>query len=404
MIVKLIWRNLWRNSRRSMITIASIMFAVFLAIMMQSFQTGTFNNLIKNVVGYYTGYIQIHKEGYWDEKVLDNSFEVSDSLMAIIKNNASVTSSVFRLETFMLASSGNQTKGIFLIGTDMDQEKNQTHLEKKLIKGSYPINKVDGVLVAEGLASKLNIGVNDTLVLLGQGYHGSMAAQKVRVNGIIKLASPQMNEVFVYMPLHAAQYLLNAENLITSVALGIDDSKNMRRIKDNLNTKLSYGYEVMDWQQMMPEISNHIRSDNVSFYIFTGVLYLIIGFGFLGTVMMMIAERKYEFGMLIAIGMKKSKIIIMLLGETLLITFAGIFLGILLSLPLVIYLNRNPLRFTGEIGKAYEQFGFEAVMPTELDQNTIVIQSTIVLIIALLVGLYPLLNILKLNSLEAMKR
>ena len=116
----------------------------------------------------------------------------------------------------------------------------------------------------------------------------------------------------------------------------------------------------MPWQEMMPEISNHIKADGFSFYIFSGILYLIIGFGLFGTVMMMTVERKYEFGMLIAIGMKKTKLEMILLGETLLITFFGIILGILFSMPLVIYLKEKPIRFSGETAKAYEQFGFEA--------------------------------------------
>ncbi|HJW28315.1 MAG TPA: hypothetical protein VJ508_03595, partial [Saprospiraceae bacterium] len=128
MIYRMIWRNLWRNSRRTWITTASITFSVFLAIALQSFQKGAFDNLIKNMVNYYTGYIQVHQQGYWNEQVLDNCFEASDSVFEKIKNLPGVTEAAPRLETFVLASVGNVTKGCLLIGTDPEKESALTRL------------------------------------------------------------------------------------------------------------------------------------------------------------------------------------------------------------------------------------------------------------------------------------
>ncbi len=404
MIIKLIWRNLWRNSRRSFITMASITFALVLAVVMQSFQKGVFDNLIINVVGYYSGYIQIHNKGYWDERVLDNCFSLSDSLSKKLNQNPEITEIIPRLETFVLASNGNTTKGCMLVGTNAEKENKLTQLETKLIKGQYLDDKEDAILVAEGLAARLNVGINDTLVLFGQGYHGSMAAGKYKIKGILKLASPQMNDAFVYQPLSATQYFLSAENMLTSLALGISDVGKLDEILKSLNQDFDKQYEVMSWKQMMPEIENHIKSDSVSFYIFTGVLYLIIGFGFFGTVMMMTVERKYEFGMLIAIGMKKYKLQLVLFGETLLMTVLGVLCGIIISLPLVIYLQKYPIQLSGQIAAAYERFGFEAIFPTTLNANIFITQALIVFVISILVGVYPLWNIHQLDTIQAMKR
>ncbi|TRW98921.1 ABC transporter permease [Flavobacterium gawalongense] len=404
MILKLIWRNLWRNSRRTLITMASIAFAVLFAVLMKSFQNGVFNNLIKNVVGYYSGYVQIHQNGYWDEQVLDNSFALENSLTAQLQQNPQITAIVPRLETFVLASKGNTTKGCLLVGTDAVRENNLTQLKSKLIKGTYFEKNEEAVLLAEGLSKRLDVSVNDTIVLFGQGFHGVMAAGKYKIKGIVHLASPAMNDAFVYLPLAAAQYFLSAENRLTSVSLGIDNPENTDAIVQNLKNAIGEKYEVMPWQEMMPEIANHIKADGFSFYIFSGILYLIIGFGLFGTVLMMTAERKYEFGMLIAIGMKKTKLELILLGETLLITFFGVLLGFLLSLPLVIYLKERPIRFGGEIAKVYEQFGFEALFPTDVDQSIFLTQSLIVLAMAIVIGLYPLWHVRGLDPVKAMKK
>jgi putative ABC transport system permease protein len=404
MILKLIWRNLWRNSRRTLITMASIAFAVLFAVLMKSFQNGVFNNLIKNVVGYYSGYVQIHQNGYWDEQVLDNSFELKNSLTAQLQQNPQIKEIVPRLETFVLASKGNTTKGCLLVGTDAVRENNLTQLKSKLIKGTYFEKNEEAVLLAEGLAERLDVSVNDTIVLFGQGFHGVMAAGKYKIKGIVHLASPAMNDAFVYLPLAATQYFLSAENRLTSVSLGIDNPENTDAIAQDLKNVIGQQYEVMAWQEMMPEIANHIKADGFSFYIFSGILYLIIGFGLFGTVLMMTTERKYEFGMLIAIGMKKTKLELILLGETVLITFFGVLLGFLLSLPLVIYLKERPIRFGGEIAKVYEQFGFEALFPTDVDQSIFLTQSLIVLAMAMVIGLYPLWHIRGLDPVKAMKK
>jgi len=404
MILKLIWRNLWRNSRRTLITMASIAFAVLFAILMKSFQNGVFNNLIKNVVGYYSGYVQIHQQGYWDEQVLDNCFALDNSLIEKLQQNPQINEVVPRLETFVLVSKENTTKGCMLVGTDAVKENNLTQLKNKLIYGSYFNNNEEVVILAEGLAKRINTKVNDTIVLFGQGYHGAMAAGKFKVKGIVHLASPAMNDAFVYLPLPAAQYYLSAENRLTSLSLGIDNAENGNTIVKNLKKTMGKNYEVMSWQEMMPEIANHIKADGFSFYVFSGILYLIIGFGLFGTILMMTVERTYEFGMLIAIGMKKGKLKLILLGEAFLITLLGVILGILLSLPSVLYLQEKPIRFSGDIAKAYEQFGFEAIFPAELDLGIFLNQSLIVLFMAILIGLYPLWFVNGLNPVKAMKK
>jgi ABC-type lipoprotein release transport system permease subunit len=383
---------------------ASIAFAVLFAIIMKSFQDGVFNNLIKNVVGYYSGYVQIHQKGYWDEQVLDNCFAIDNSLIEKLQQNPQINVIVPRLESYVLISKGNSTKGCMLVGTDAVKENELTQLKNKIIKGSYFNNNEEVVILAEGLAKRINASVNDTIVLFGQGYHGVMAAGKFKIKGILHLSSPAMNDAFVYLPLSATQYYLSAENRLTSLSLGIENPEKMNEVVKTLEPSIGKNYEVMPWQEMMPEIANHIKADGFSFYIFSGILYLIIGFGLFGTILMMTVERMYEFGMLIAIGMKKSKLKIILLGETFLITLLGVVLGILLSMPSVIYLQEKPIRFSGEIAKAYEQFGFEALFPAEFDLKIFFTQSLIVLFMALLIGLYPLWFVSGLNPINAMKK
>ena len=126
--------------------------------------------------------------------------------------------------------------------------------------------------MAEALAEQLRLTVNDTLVLLGQGFQGSMAAGKYVITGILRFGSPQLNETMVYLPLSAAQYFMGAEGRVTSLALEIDDVANLESIQKELIKSVGTSYEVMTWKEMMPDIENHIRADSAGFYIWTGIL------------------------------------------------------------------------------------------------------------------------------------
>lgn len=376
---------------------------MMLSIVMQSLKNGAFDNLIRNLVGYYSGYIQIHKQGYWKEKIIDNSMTLDSLSIRHIHAMQDVSSVVPRLESFMLISTGTTTKGCIVIGTDPEAEASMTGLDRKVIRGKYFSHHTPHLLLAEGIAKRMKVDIGDTLVLFGQGYRGTIAAGKYAITGIVRFNAPQMNNQFMYLPLKHAQSLFGADSLITGLAIQLKDSRSLNTVKEKLSTLMGKDSEVMTWEEMMPEISNHIQSDTISMSIFSGVLYVMIGFGFFGTVVMMISERKKEFGMLMAIGMKKSLLQIMLAGETLIISMIGAFIGNALSIPIVSYLTAYPIRFTGEFEKAFIQFGFEPIFPAMFDISIFITQSSIVFVLAMMVGIYPLWHIHRLNELQAMK-
>ncbi len=403
MMLRLIWRNLWRNPRRTWITTSSIAFAVFLSVAMHAFQKGVFDHLIRQVVGAYTGHIQVHRAGYWDEQVIDNIFPFTAETAAVLDSHPALSGYAARLETFLLASTGTTTKGCMLIGTDPIRERTLMHLESKLTAGDYFGPEDKTVILAEGLATRLQLAPGDTLVLLGQGYHGAMAAGKFPVAGTVHLPAPEMNQQLVFMPLLAAQTFLDAPGMLSTLALNLSRPGEMADVQHELRRSLSADLEILTWEEMLPEITDHIKADRSSSYIFSGILYLIIAFGFFGTVMMMTAERRYEFGMLTAIGMSRRRLGLVLLGETLLLTLVGAALGILISLPGVWYFTHHPIRLSGQTAKAYVEFGFEPVLPATLSPDIFITQTLIVALMALVVGLYPMWHIRRLDTLGAMR-
>lgn len=403
MLIKLAWRNLWRNKRRTFITMGSILFAVVLAIYMQSMQEGMYGRMIDNMVGFQLGYVQVHEKGYWDDQLIDNTMAYNEADHKALESHPGVKAAIPRLESFALAAVDEQSRPCLVMGIDPEGEDQVTKLKSKLTKGDYLKTGDTGVMVAEGLADKLHLDMGDTLILLGQGYHGAMAAGKYAISGIVKYGSPDLNTRLVFLTVQAAQEMYASPGRLSSIVLALENNEHAAKIADELGLKLSEKYEVMDWQEMIPELMKMIEADRGSNKLIIGILYVIISFGILGTVLMMTAERNYEFGVMIAIGMRKWRLAVTIFFETVLISLLGVILGAAIALPIVVYFHYNPL-YIEALGEVYAEFGFEPILPTVVDAKIFLNQAFTVLIVAILVSLYPAFRIQRIEPVKAMRK
>ncbi len=402
-LIKIAWRNLWRNKRRSLITIASIVFAVFFALTLRSMQEGSYSNMIRNVVKSYSGYLQIHEKDYWEKKSIDNSFSFNDSLLAIINSTSGVTGYIPRLEGFALASAGKHTKGVLIVGTDPEKENKMTGISEKLIEGNYLKKNDTGVLLAEKLAEYLQLTVGDTVVFLGQGYHGMSAADQFRITGIVRFPSPKLNNSMVYLPLGLAQSFYSADNQLTSCVIDVS-KENMLTVQKVLSNKLKHSdLSIMNWKEMSPVLEQQIESDRSGGIIMLGILYMIIGFGILGTVIMMVAERLHELGILIAIGMHKSRIITTLFYETVFLGLTGIIAGSIIASPVIWYMVEYPIRLTGSAAEAMTKFGIEPIMPSMFSWHIFANQAITVFVMSMMAFLYPIFVIVRMKVINALR-
>jgi len=370
---------------------------------MTSMQEGSYAQYIKTIVNSYSGHLQISQKGYSDDKIINNSMEYTTTAQAKIQTINKITTVAPRLESYALASSIELTKGVMLMGIMPTVEDSITTLSKKLVSGEYLVDGDAGVIIGSGLARYINLVAGDTLVLLGQGYHGVSAAGKYRIKGIIKHPSPELDRRVVYMDIVQIQDFLSAPERITSLVVMVKTNNDVAHVKKELVLALGEGFEVKDWKEINRILLAQIESDRISGAIIKGILYLIIAFGIFGTAMMMTLERRKEFGVLIAVGMKKYKLGFMLLFETLLIGLLGILSGVMASIPIVWYYYLNPIRFTGQAAESMLQMGFEPVMSFTLSPSVFFTQAVTILVFSLLIGLYPILHVNKLNVNKALR-
>ncbi|MDE3213923.1 MAG: ABC transporter permease, partial [Bacteroidota bacterium] len=332
--VKLAWRNLWRNRRRTLITLASVLMAVVLAIAIRSIQKGAYDSMISNAVRFSTGYIQVHAKGFWKEQSVNHSFVLDSAVSEVFDREGNISAAVPRLESYALASSGPHTKGVAVIGIDPQKESQMTELSSKITQGKYfGEGPGQGILVGDGLARYLHLHLGDTLVLLGQGYHGNTAAGQYPIQGIFHYPIEQLNNSLVYLSLPDAQVLMSADGRITSMSLMLKDPRNMDQDQQALEKKLGGDYEVMNWPVMNKTLVEEIKGDNAGGIIMLAILYIVVAFGVFGTILMMTMERRKEFAVMIAIGMHRTKITLIVIFETIFIGLLGIASGSMVILP-----------------------------------------------------------------------
>jgi ABC-type lipoprotein release transport system permease subunit len=469
--LKIAWRNLWRNKRRTLITSASVFFAVFFAVIMRSYELGSYDLMIENFIESYSGYLQVQHIKYQDNPSVDYSFDYNDTLLAEISSNRNVVSVSPRIESFALASSGTQTKGVIVLAIDPQKERRFSNPANKLVKyritndlidrllkqGNIPENFISnkvkinvgrsysskarlelemdlsgnekklylqeiikssevpngflseddtGVLVSDRLADYLNLTIGDTVILMGQGYHGASAAGIFPVRGIIKMPSPDIDNKLILMTTTIAQEFFDINGKITSLAINLT-SKSHRTInftRKKINSILTDKNTVAKtWEELNPVLVQQIQGDSQTGIATLAMLYFIIFFGIFGTVLMMIAERTREFGVLIAIGMQKKRLKRIITFEMILLGILGLIAGLIASTPVIVYFYYHPILLKGELGKMMEDYGWEAVMPTAWFGPYFYWQAIVVCIMVLLATIYPLRKIGKLKEMEALR-
>ena len=403
-LIKLASRNIWRNKRRTFITAASILFAVFFSIAVTSIQKGTWDHMVDSIVHYHFGYAQIHKSGYWDDKTIDNSFSEVKPLEAA-QHFAEIKQMVPRIESFALASFSTRTKAAMVVGIDPEKEKSLTGLDTRIGTGKYFETANDeGVVMAAGLAEYLHVTIGDTLVLISQGYHGINSAGKFPIRGTVHFGSPELNKQLLYITLEKAKWFYGTEGLITTLIVDTNDPDKIKSTVAGLRQNLDKSeYEVLDYKEMMPDLIQAREVDTAGSYIILLVLYVIIAFGIFGTILMMLKEREYEFGILKAIGMHTAQLNLMVWYETIFLGLIGCLAGMIVAFPLVYYFYINPIRLGGKMAEAYEKFGVEPLLPAAIDPALFITQAIVIFGMITILSLYPMLKIRSLKPVRAMR-
>jgi len=401
--IKLAWRNIWRNKRRTLITVSAIIFAVLAAVFMQSMNRGSHEMILDNMVRFSTGYVQLQDYRYDDESSLDNSFYYDGSVREkVLDADPNIDMILPRIETFMLAANDAATRGSILLGIDPEKEHRFNELKNRLVEGRFFEKDESSAMLAKGLAERLQLSVGDTLVLMGRGRFGMTASGLYEIVGLVEFPLRDLDNQVVLIPLPEAQYLLSADDYITSLLIAPHHERHTESVARTLNETFADDELVAyTWAELLPELLELFEFDLAVPRLLTVVLYIVIGFGFFGTILTMTMERLREFGVLLSVGMKRGKLALVVFLETLFISLIGVMSGVAISWLIIYYFHLNPVELTGDAAQAVIDMGWDPVLPMSFAADQFYTQGFFVFAVAMIVFLFPLIKIVSLNILEA---
>ncbi|WP_373806302.1 ABC transporter permease [Bacteroides heparinolyticus] len=404
-MLKLAWLNLWRNARRTCITTSSVCFAVFFCILMNSVYTGIWNAAMQNVLRIQKGHIEIHHKTDGEDDSADNFMSMSEETLRRLSGIPGVSEVLPRIETFAMASSGDFSQGVAVFGVYPSQEKQRMDITSMLVQGSYLAEQDEGVLVGEKLSRKLNLRTGDTIAMIGKGYHGTSAVGLFPVRGIASLPVSAMDRSTVYMSLKAAQEFIGLPHGYSCVHLWIDQEKHLAAIQNKVEALLPADeYDVQNWRDAMTELLAYSESTRAIGLAVNFILYLLVGSGILGTVIMLVNERRYEFGMMIALGMRRGRLALTLFCELLLIMGMGSAAAVALVWPIIHHFSRHAIPLKGNSAELIKEYITNPEFTCYTGGDLFAEQILVVLLISGLIILYPTFTLFRLKVNQVLKQ
>jgi putative ABC transport system permease protein len=403
-LLRLSWRNVWRQKRRTWLTSSAIAFAAISIIFILPIQEGAYTQMIDISLRIFPGHAQVQVPGYQQEpqmqKTISNARELADRL----RQSGHYKAVAVRAQGFALVSSAQRSYGASIVGVQPKFEKTVSLIPGMVTSGQYlsSDNALEAV-VGSALARNLKIKPGDEITVLGAGKDGSVAATILKVTGIFRSGSNDLDRYFVEIPLGTFQSTFSMGNSAHSIAVLGDNPKRQTEMLKQLRKDIGRkDLAVLGWEQLMPGLKQGIQVDRVSGYFFYIILLVIIIFSIFNTFLMSILERTKEFGLMLALGARPVRITTMVVLESFLLTLVGLSIGTLIGIAITYYLaSIGGIPYPAEIA---EQFNIPLTrMAPEITPTTVFSGPLIILITTNLFAWIPLLRIRKLQPVEAMR-
>ncbi len=404
LIFKLAWRNIWRNWRRSLFTIAAVTFAVILSVVMRSMQKGTYKANIKTTVELFSGYLQVQKEGFMDSPSLSKSFKVTPGLNNILKNNPLVKSYSKRITSNGLVGFKHNSVGAIIFGLNPEVELKVTKINERVNEGRFiSSDNIYDITVGYKMLKNIGANIGDTVVILTSGFDGSMGNAKFRIAGTMKMGQQEFDGMAVFMHIDAASRLMAMHGRVSYLAIALNKLSDIPQAQQSISSKLPAGLIVLSWDEFLPSLKQQIELDNHTGILYLGILVMVVAFGILNTLLMSISERYKEFGIMLALGTSQKILVKIVLLETVFILLMGEIIGNVIAWGVNYYFYLNPIILTGDMVEMYEEYGFIPALYFTMDAEVFINSSVIILIVGLITFLYPAYRLFKLEALKGIR-
>lgn len=335
LFVLVAWRNLWRNKRRTWLSVGGIAFSLFLVVTGMAFQTGTYDDMINLGARLGHSHIQVQHPDYLDNPRVKNTFYDALGTSRSISQIPDVAGVAMRTESFALISVGERSYGAMVVGVEPNKEPSVSDFPSLLIEGTY-LSDVGHAYIGSALARNLSATVGDEIVILGTGKTGNLAPMLLTIGGIFTTGITDVDRSYVQVRIEAFQEAFEFGDEIHRLLVSVSDLAHINAVVADIRRVVSDDVVVHDWETLMPEIRQGIDLDKIGGQFVYWMLLAVVLLSIVNTFVMTVFERSREFGMLVAVGMRPRQIIGMVVIESIALWIVGSIVGLLVCLAVVI--------------------------------------------------------------------
>ncbi len=403
MIFKIAWRNIWRNKIRSFTVMGSVLVGVWALIFILSFTAGFINSYISGAIENEISHIQLHHPKFMDEKEVQYTLENTPSIVANLKENSTVKAFATRTINSGMLATARGSRGIQIRGIVPEEEANLTRLNEKLVEGSYldATKSKNPILISSRLAEKMQLKLKSKPILSFQQKDGTSVSAAFKVVGIYEIGNAIFEESNVFVRQADLNRLMGGTPITHEVALLLNDLDDLDTTKRALAAAFPNAL-VQNYKEISPDVNLYESQMSVSTYAVIFIVMLALIFGIINTMLMAVLERTKELGMLMAVGMKRLQVFLMIVVETLCLTMIAAPVGLFLGFLTVSYYGSKGIDLSA-YGKGMDKFGLSDQVFLTLDASSFIAVTIAVAITAILAALYPAIKATRLKPIEAMR-
>lgn len=404
-ILRLAWRNLWRNKRRTWLTASAIAFVTMLMVFLITLQLGSYDLMVDSSLRIFTGQMQVQRDGYLDKPQIRTIIPDALTLAQRLRQKPALNGVgiAVRAQSFALAASGTRSFGVQVVGTEPEFEARVSTIPGLIKSGRYLANaSAQEAVLGAALAKNLHIKVGDELTLLGSALDGSVAATIVPVVGVFESGMRDLDRVLVEMPLHTFQDIFGMGQGAHAIALLAPDIKLLPLLQREVDRELPTTPKLvaLDWERLIPGLKQLIQADWTTGWFTYIALIVVVTFSILNTFIMSVLERTREFGIMLALGATPLRIGTLVFIETALLALIGLLIGLGIGVLIAATLSVYGFTYPG-LKELMGEYGLPGLIYPKLSATSILLGPAVILVFILLAALYPALRIRKLQPVEA---
>ncbi len=388
-MLKIAWRNLWRNPRRTLVLVITIAVAIFGYLGTTAFIKGFKHQMLASTLDLNGGHIRIAAQGFQDNPVLRSNIRRPQAVYGALDTMPGLVYAPQVIFTGMINSS-ETAAGVIITGIDAAREKQVSIIDDILVRGSYLSSGAENtILLGEALAQRLDVRIGEKVVLMANDLNNDISSDVFRLTGVFRSTSTEYDKSMVFIPIDRARRFVGFDENISAVSIRLEQDRDLEPTTEAIRAALGEEkLEVLTWKERFPILMILLQSFDAFTYIFIAIVFTAIAFSIINTFLMVIYERIIEFGIMMAIGVLPGRIRRMLLLETVFVTLAGSVAGVALTAIGLGYWMHHGLDLS-IIAEGLGKFGIGALVYPVLETGDLIFGLTSIFIIVLLSVLYP---------------